>query len=99
MKVLVAASCGIKKRALVHSVTGGRVAREPVPPFSQTKPVLYRGLLASLVVAVTPPYESGSAMPLLFGVGMVDCANANVRECATMVSAWEAKSISDINTK
>ena len=96
MKVPVTAFCGIKKRALVHSVTGGRVAREPVPPFSQIKS---RGLLASLVMAVTSPYESGSAMPLLFGDGMVDCANANVRECATMVSVWRVKSISDINMK
>ena len=80
MKILVAASCGIKKRALVHSVTGGRVATEPVPPFSQTNPLLYRRLSASLVAAVTLPYESGSAMTLWFGEEMVDCANANVRE-------------------
>ena len=96
MKVPVTAFCGIKKRALVHSVTGGRVAGEPVPPFSQRNS---RGLLASLVLAVTSPYESGSAMPLLFGEGMVDCANANVRECATMMSVGKGESISGVNMK
>ena len=80
------ASCGIIKRALVHSLTWGRVAGEPVPPFSQSKPVLDRGLLVSLVVAVKPPNESGSAMALLFREGRVDCVNANVRECVIMRS-------------
>ena len=65
-------SCGIMKRALVHSLILGRVAGEPVPSFTQTNPVLDRGLLVSFVVAVKPPNESGSALVLLFGDGRVD---------------------------
>ena len=80
------ASCGIIKRALVHSPIVGRVAGEPVPPFTQSNPVLDRGFLASLVVAVKPPNESGSVLALLLGEGRVDCVNANVRECATIKS-------------
>ena len=87
LKTLTVSSWCIMDRALVHSTSLGRVRMEPAPPFSHPKCALYQSLLASLVVAVKPLDESGSAMALLFREGTVDCEHAKVRECATIMSS------------